>query len=1774
VLLAASSPAATIDVAVPGQSGNVTGGQGQAGTIGGLAPGANGGVSVVPSLGLGLTPALTAGAGPAPLARPAAAVQPEGKVYGGIKEADLNPPKGWMFHDPAKPVAWPARLQAEAAAARAKAPKKPLWEKPPAPPAIDRPAKLAASAGDIDAALLNAPEAAAAAEPDAADSDARLKELYDGSLKNAKAFDDDLHGMTKVGMYAAQGHPSTLAPAAPFGKKASAALEPPAPKGGPVSNWIGGKLDKASETWSKVKSKFAKTKVEALAQAASPEAAAEPAPAESAIAAPAAPSSEVIKPGETIVVRTSRGTSHSALGYRILYAAPEAEGLEVTSSRDEALSVRVERGDDHETTRILRERFAVFNGLIESNFAALELMAQSSSKMTVKTARAMHAHVADMAAAFVLLSVNGPRQKDAFAASIEVQKMGVELEEAFKALSDSDLLPPEAVKIVMPIEYRSLHSYLNYLHQAALEVVGKVGDQSPTNLTVRIGSGEAEKAVSLVDLSENPLFKGSRIVSTGFKALVAAMSRSKDTPTGSLIMQDHQFWGHFKLGAHSAEIYANFLQPDEGGMIRVRYQEWGTGYDNQTRLYYVGRLLHKAGFHVDQKNGFLTAVVDKDHASQTSDEMTETFALIVQALHATVGVDFALPMLVRGAKTSEEVGRRIDDWVDTVLGEGTLPFYVHDDQEAMVAGWLQYDAARRSRAKLRAALDRNLKELGLPAIPDSERLGQRTIDRFVNEPIEAAIARGQLRLDVGGKPARNERYDPLKSLAAAFDGGPIAGARMAEVVSSLDPALFKYETIGSLGALTVERAQRKLDPNAWITIYALRDPKNGQIGFARAEISALLPGEKPRSIAPTALFAALRAQGHPVAQFTPSELPPGFGYFQKLLSDSRPAREGLGRPFQGMAASPGHGRTLLARVTYDKAKAAAGGYIFVSPYTTPDDLDAIRGSKAVITTSGGLLSHAAITTREMGIPAVILPGVEWADGAASMSSFDLGEPVALGRLTGRPANPTKPFALREGEVVRLDPATGVVELFPEGASAALLDTEGALERFDATGSVDAFSKWLAHRLASKVLRADQREIAVREAVSGLFARAVTGVKAGDALIAALKLIPQSPLGSLGKDTVDALFAAELAAASAELAERSEIAAESLSTESVERLANEARSRARGLADLSRKLGRPAEELASYKAAYETFVAGAKERHGKLMAEEMAELQAHARQFPAATVEALPRMKSAIAKAKRRKMDPAMIQSWEEQAARLEKSRRVSMESAAPAVLSLTDILDVDVPWVGGKGAKLGEIAAVVKAAGGEVPPGIVLTINAYRRFLKESGIAERLEALGADTRLTIEERSERARRLILDAKLTGESGIGKEILAGLSAEDLAAIMLAVRSSAVDEDGAEAAFAGAGDTHLYVDQAELLEHVKEIWASLWNPRALLYREARGLSTRNMAQAVVVQAMVDSEVSGVAFTQDPVSGNSGRVIVNAAFGLGEGIVSSRVAPDQYVLAKTSGREILPAMVSDKKLAIVRGKNGKGTVEQKMPPEWRRRRSMTPAKLKLLSDVSTALERHFGYALDIEFGFVGDKLYILQARAVTSNGVEKKAPVPAVPAGSKMKPAAAIHSKQLMFVCTGNTCRSPMAEHLAREKLARSGRPDIGVVSRGLAVETPGQPMNAQAKKTLEGQGVFPEGHQAALVTKEDIKKSTLILTMTSGQAETLAARFPEAKGKVYSLAEYTKTGGDIDDPYGGSDVAYKAAATEIADALDVFAGMVAPQAASAAPKPSETSSAATK
>ena len=218
--------------------------------------------------------------------------------------------------------------------------------------------------------------------------------------------------------------------------------------------------------------------------------------------------------------------------------------------------------------------------------------------------------------------------------------------------------------------------------------------------------------------------------------------------------------------------------------------------------------------------------------------------------------------------------------------------------------------------------------------------------------------------------------------------------------------------------------------------------------------------------------------------------------------------------------------------------------------------------------------------------------------------------------------------------------------------------------------------------------------------------------------------------------------------------------------------------------------------------------------------------------------------------------------------------------------------------------------------------------------------------------------------------------------------------VAVRSSAIGEDSAEATFAGQQETFLWVRGVEqVCEAVRDCWISLYSPTAVSYRARLGRD-REAAMGVTVQQMVDAEISGVMFTCNPVSGDPSMVAVNASWGLGLAVVGGEVTPDDYLVSKVT-REVVRAKVNDKHHEYVPDPNGRGAILRDVEADRRTARCLDEAALAALVDVAKRVERHFGSRQDIEWAIARgqsapDGLYLLQSRPVT--GVEGPKPKPA--------------------------------------------------------------------------------------------------------------------------------------------------------------------------------------
>lgn len=309
----------------------------------------------------------------------------------------------------------------------------------------------------------------------------------------------------------------------------------------------------------------------------------------------------------------------------------------------------------------------------------------------------------------------------------------------------------------------------------------------------------------------------------------------------------------------------------------------------------------------------------------------------------------------------------------------------------------------------------------------------------------------------------------------------------------------------------------------------------------------------------------------------------------------------------------------------------------------------------------------------------------------------------------------------------------------------------------------------------------------------------------------------------------------------------------------------------------------------------------------------------------------------------------------------------------------------DTGLAGGKGANLG----LLTKAGFTVPDGFVVTTEAYAEFIARAQfgdpIMQLLEGLDYADAERVPSATARIRELIVGGEVPDavrhEIAQAYEALTGFDDRPY----VAVRSSGTAEDTAEASFAGLHDTYLDISGIDdLLDAVRRCWASMWTARATAYRHDKGFLHADARLAVVVQRMIESEVSGVMFTAHPVTGAVDEIVVNATWGLGEAVVSGAVMPDELVMSR-SDHAVKRRTLGGKELRIVRDvSTGKGTVSEAVPAAERARFCLTDAQAARLARIGQEITEHYGgFPQDMEWAFADGSFYVLQSRPVT--GVE---------------------------------------------------------------------------------------------------------------------------------------------------------------------------------------------
>lgn len=305
---------------------------------------------------------------------------------------------------------------------------------------------------------------------------------------------------------------------------------------------------------------------------------------------------------------------------------------------------------------------------------------------------------------------------------------------------------------------------------------------------------------------------------------------------------------------------------------------------------------------------------------------------------------------------------------------------------------------------------------------------------------------------------------------------------------------------------------------------------------------------------------------------------------------------------------------------------------------------------------------------------------------------------------------------------------------------------------------------------------------------------------------------------------------------------------------------------------------------------------------------------------------------------------------------------------------LSEIADKDPGLYGGKAISLAKLHAV----GLPVPKGSVLSNEAFKSVVHNAGIEEKVinlfSQIDTNSEQSINEISEEIQGLILSVEIPDI--IKQEIYDYLQEEDIKNV--AIRSSASAEDGSNEAWAGQLDSFINPPISEIINKIKECWASLYTPRAISYRLEKQLLKTDIAVAVIIQEVISSEKSGIVFSVNPVTKDTNQIIIEAGFGLGEAVVSGSITPDSYLIQKDP-QAILEKTVSEQPKGLFIQKDYDFTWEN--IEDQGNNQVLNESEILRLTDLVTKIESHFKTPQDIEWTFKNGEFYILQSRPITT-------------------------------------------------------------------------------------------------------------------------------------------------------------------------------------------------
>ena len=1126
-------------------------------------------------------------------------------------------------------------------------------------------------------------------------------------------------------------------------------------------------------------------------------------------------------------------------------------------------------------------------------------------------------------------------------------------------------------------EITGIHTLINAVHQTSISdfknIIENITDNksiktiSATHQNLQFESNYLEQTgTQIYDLSENKL--SSDIID--FIARLSQMhlpySRAfkSEYQINDFVCMDNFLVWTTRLFVHSVDVFMNFAESDK--TITIAYHEGGRSVGNAERVKYFAAILNNLGFSVeaDTKEGgegvcSLKATLSSNYGLSDDTDFIDIATKVVSLFKYSDMLDFDLSEYARGGGSYYE--NTFNNLIKKFMSGDIWFKYSPNDYK----GWGEKLTSVPERKSLSNCIEQTkeiLKYLGLTE-NISNRINQNDLDKNFNSVIERAFAVGRIVLDENGNLSKNENYDIVSYLAKAISSDEAESLNKSRLINLIPRNKFKFKTVGYIGDLIAISGYLKLGNGNYLSVKGLMNPATKRMKYSDVEI-VTLQGRRVINVAE--LSKILKEEGFDISKqewITGSE--------QKRIGNLLHRRVQIidSPEMRGIPTSSGNGTYVAGYITFDKNNVNENS-VFVAPYTTPDDVERIKTAKAIITTSGGVLSHAAITTREYQTPSAIINGVNWHDKNLEVLYYSsIEEPFELESLSIRKVD-EKNKTLKEGSIVLLNGETGHILLFDGIDDDVLKNLQKYIDKDDAMG-------------IKRILVNNADNENVKKLVEYVYFQTI-----GDSRMPnTLNMIFSSDMPQVIKDKVkelnegyiqDKIRSINEAIENLETVENPNIAYSILQTlidklefiktpeqrQEIDMLKEEVFERTKKIKDnlssFLRDLVKESETLIENENLTQKDI----NRIFNIIQ------QANVYNIFVAENETNFELKNL------KKQIRQIVEKLEIKIKKYVELQKVKKKQ----ILSFDDINSDDVYIFGSKTTELAEMKKLLRGKENViVPEGVGISRNVFESFFEiigqkekflmlsnsfEQAIKDGNSELAQDFSQQIIELLEKGRK-----ELETTEELRKELLE-VVLKTLGDTNYSVRSSGVGEDSANNAFAGMGETVLNVSKDNLYDSLLTCWESFYSQRSIEYM----INSRQIVRpAVLIQTMVNVEKSGVVFSRD----KYGNATIETLFGLGEGIVSGKLTPDTITISMSNG-EVLEYSVATKDYRISSTLEGTSrTIVEKGSKE----RTLNYKEIKELIDVVKILEKNAGYAVDIEFGFKDGKIFVLQRRPITT-------------------------------------------------------------------------------------------------------------------------------------------------------------------------------------------------